>query len=298
MLQDMKKLDGVWHIALTPFLDDESVDIKGIGSIVSTVVDAGCKGIVPNAIMGEAHKLTEDERDEVLDAYVGSANGALHVVAGVTSESTVQAIDRARRAESIGATSLMMAPPRNCAVGPGLFEHYRRVCESVSIPMVVQDEPVTTGVKMHGEFFGELAKIDSVVSVKVEEAPSPPKVSAIRAAAPTLRLLGGLGGISLYEELKRGAVGIMTGFGFPDILADIVKKYLAGDTDGARQAFYHYLPLIRFEAQLGVGGVSIRKQLFYERGIIKTPLVRAPIGRLDSETVDELRELLDVLAVR
>lgn len=297
MRSDVRDMKGVCHIALTPFLDDESVDQQGIENIVRTAAEAGCSGVVPNAIMGEAHKLIESERDEVLRSYVKASGNSMHVVAGITSESTVQAIDRARRAQEIGATALMMAPPRNTSPGPALRDHFADVAASVSIPLVVQDEPITTGVKMPGSFFVDLGQIESVFAVKVEEAPSPPKVSAIRQAAPHLSLFGGLGGISLYEELSRGAVGIMTGFGFPELLAEICRLYLAGDHPAAREYFHRYLPIIRFEAQLGVGGVSIRKQLFFERGIIANPSPRKPRVALDAETVRELNELIEVLGL-
>lgn len=298
MRPDIRELGGVCHIALTPFDEDQQVDFAGIDRIVETAVQAGCQGIVPLAIMGEAHKLLESERDGVLQAYVRAAGDALHVIAGITSESTVVAVNRARRAADQGATAVMMAPARNLAAGPALVDHYATVGSRVDIPIVVQDEPVTTGVRMPAAIFTQLAEIDTVFAAKVEEAPSPPKVSVIRASAPSLRCFGGLGGISLYEELRRGAVGIMTGFAFPELLAQICDLYLSGEHARAREVFHHYLPLIRFEAQLGVGGVAIRKQLFYERGIIANPLVREPTARIDQETVIELRELIEVLDLR
>ncbi|QEE61022.1 dihydrodipicolinate synthase family protein [Salinibacterium sp. dk2585] len=291
------ELNGVAHIALTPFNEDETIDFTGIENIVDEAVNVGCTAVVPLGIMGESHKLLDSERDEVLRAYVERAGDRLHVIAGITSESTAVAVARAESALRLGATAAMMAPPRNFKPGPGLVEHYRAVART-GIPVVVQDEPVTTGVIMPGEFIGQLAEIPGVFCAKVEEAPSPPKVSAILEHAPNLLCLGGLGGVAIYEELARGAVGIMTGFGFPGILVQICERYLAGDHAEARRIFHHYLPIIRFEAQLGVGGVAIRKQLFYERGLIATPLARRPARPVDARTVEELGELLDILELR
>jgi len=291
-------MTGVGHIALTPFGGDGTIDERGIANIVAVAVEAGCTSLIPLGIMGEAHKLLEEERDRVLARYVAEAGDALHVIAGVSSESTVQAIDRASRALDLGATGMMMAPPRGSSAGPALLGHYSSVAEAVSLPLVIQDEPVTTGVKLPAAFFAQLAEINTAFAAKVEESPSPPKIAGIRAAAPRLALFGGLGGISLYEELGRGAAGIMTGFGFPHILADICRLYLDGDTDGARDVFFTYLPLIRFEAQLGVGGVAIRKRLFFERGLIATPNARRPSAELDDDTVRELNELIQVLGLK
>ena len=71
--------------------------------------------------------------------------------------------------------------------------------------------------------------------IKLEDEPSPPKIGRLLAARADLRILGGLGAIMLLEELRRGAVGTMTGFGFPELLVDIVGRYRAGDEAGARE---------------------------------------------------------------
>ena len=73
--------------------------------------------------------------------------------------------------------------------------------------------------------------------IKLEDEPSPPKVGRLLALRPDLRVLGGLGAIMLLEELRRGAVGTMTGFGFPEVLVAIVGRYRAGDEAGARAVF-------------------------------------------------------------
>ncbi|MBH0083696.1 dihydrodipicolinate synthase family protein [Salinibacterium sp. SWN167] len=297
MRQDIFELTGVAHIALTPFDAEEQVDFAGIDNIVEAAVAAGCSAVVPLGIMGESHKLLDTERDQVLRAYVSAASDRLNVVAGITSESTVVARERANAAIAAGANAAMMAPPRNSAVDASLVEHYRAVA-ATGLPVVVQDEPVTTGVKMPGWFFGEVAQVDGIFAAKIEEAPSPPKVTVVRENAPDMLCFGGLGGISLYEELGRGAVGIMTGFAFPELLVQICERYDSGDHDGARSLFHEYLPIIRFEAQLGVGGVAIRKQLFFERGVISTPLARKPSRPIDQITVKELGELVDVLGLR
>ena len=68
--------------------------------------------------------------------------------------------------------------------------------------------------------------------VKLEDEPSPPKVGRLLAARPDLRVLGGLGAIMLLEELRRGAVGTMTGFGFPELLVEIVTLVPGIDMGG------------------------------------------------------------------
>ncbi|HET7174028.1 MAG TPA: dihydrodipicolinate synthase family protein [Nocardioidaceae bacterium] len=289
------RLAGVCHIMITPLRPDQSLDEEGIARVVSAAAADGVSAVVPLAIMGEAHKLLDVERRAVLDAVVSAAAGAIAVVAGISAESTYVAAARAREAAAAGVDYLMMAPPRNSVLGAGLVGHYAEVAAATSLPLVVQDEPVTTGVRLPPDFFAQVAEIPAVVAAKVEEAPSPQKISAISGAAPGLACFGGLGGVSFFEELGRGAAGTMTGFGFPRVLVDVHRAFVAGEHEKAREIFYHYLPLIRFEAQLGVGGVAIRKRLFAERGLIANAAEREPSHFVDADTTRELRELIHIL---
>jgi 4-hydroxy-tetrahydrodipicolinate synthase len=285
---------GLLNIMVTPFTTAEEVDVESLRAVTRWAVEAGVAGLVPLGIMGEAHKLSDRERDLVLKTVVDEA-GAVPVVAGCTAESTVVAAERARRAAELGAAAVMIAAPR-AATTPALQrEHYAGVA-SVGIPVVVQDEPVTTGVVMTSSTIGELCELDGIAAVKVEQSPSPTKISGILEAAPRAACYGGLGGLYLLEELDRGAVGVMTGFAFPEVLVDIHRRYAAGDVDGAWAVFHHWMPLIRYEAQLGVGGVGIRKQLLTERGVIASPTVRRPVASGDPRSMSELRNLLTRLS--
>jgi len=100
-----------------------------------------------------------------------------------------------------------------------------------------------------------------------------------------------------YEELARGAIGIMTGFAYPEILVRTYELFSGGREREAREYFFRYLPLIRFEAQLGVGGVGIRKEVFRMRGAISSSHVRFPAPALDKETLRELRDLVEFLGL-
>ena len=128
--------------------------------------------------------------------------------------------------------------------------------------------------------------------MKLEDEPSPPKVGRLLALRPDLRVLGGLGAIMLLEELRRGAAGTMTGFGFPEVLVDIVGRYRARDEAGARAVFHRVLPLIRFENQPGIN-LAIRKHIYQRRGAIATARLRAPGAALDAGTIADLDLVLE-----
>jgi 4-hydroxy-tetrahydrodipicolinate synthase len=295
MTVGIASLTGVGHIMVTPFHPDESIDLSGLRRTVDFVRESGACAIVVLGIMGEAHRLGDAERETVIATAAEQAGGRVPVIAGCTAESTFTTIERVIAAAALGAAAAMVAPPR-AAQAPALqVEHYRRVGAAVPIPLVVQDEPVTTGVTMTAATIGEILRLPGAACVKVEQAPSPTKVSQILEANPDARCYGGLGGLYLVEELDRGAVGIMTGFAMPEVLVRICDLYAAGDREQAVAIFFQYLPLIRYEAQLGVGGVAIRKQLLVERGVIEHATVRGPVAAPDPRAIGELRALLAML---
>ena len=296
---DLMSLRGVCTIALTPFTEDGNLDEGGIGSLSELYVASGVHGITILGIMGEAHKLSDAERLAATERYVSVIGGQVPVVVGCSAVATKVVVERARAAEEAGAAAIMVAPPNNQRNLDLVFEHYRRVAEAVSVPVVVQDEPVNTGVVMPAPFIARLVdEIEGCRYVKLEEAPTTIKITGLLKSAGTeVGVFGGLGGMYFYEELRRGAVGIMTGFAYPHVLVETYRLFVEGETQEAREYFFRYLPLIRFEAQLGVGGVGIRKEILKLRGVISSSHVRFPAPALDEETLRELEDLVEVLGL-
>jgi 4-hydroxy-tetrahydrodipicolinate synthase len=292
-------LHGICTIALTPFTDEGDLDEEGIVSLSESYVDSGVHGITILGIMGEAHKLSDAERRVVTERYVSAVGGRVPVVVGCSGMATRVVVERVREAQEAGAAAVMVAPPNNQRNLDLVFEHYRRVAEAVSVPVVVQDEPVNTGVVMPAPFLARLVDgIEGCRYVKLEEAPTTIKISSLLERTETgVGVFGGLGGMYFYEELGRGAVGIMTGFAYPRVLVETYRLFAEGQQRKAQEYFFRYLPLIRFEAQLGVGGVGIRKEILKLRGVIASSHVRFPAPSLDEKTLRELEDLVGVLGL-
>ena len=295
-------LTGVCTITLTPFTEGGDVDLESIDSLAGLYLDSGVYGLTILGIMGEAHKLSDEERSMVVGRYIEAARGRVPVVVGCSAVATKVTVERAREAEAAGAAAIMVAPPNNVKNLDLVFEHYRRVAEAVSVPVVVQDEPVNTGVVMPAPFIARVInEIEGCRYVKLEEAPTTIKITNLieKIEDPDKRagIFGGLGGMYFYEELARGAVGIMTGFAYQEILVRTYELFSEGREREAREYFFRYLPLVRFEAQLGVGGVGIRKEVFKMRGAISSSHVRFPAPALDEETLRELEELVGLLGL-
>jgi 4-hydroxy-tetrahydrodipicolinate synthase len=193
----------------------------------------------------------------------------------------------------------MVAPSPFAKTPEALRDYYTTVASAIQIPIVLQDEPVTSGVLLPASLIVQLAReVDRITCVKLEEPPTPVKISQIRqAGGDRLAIFGGLGGAYFLEELLRGAVGTMTGFAYPEVLVAIQAKVREGKAKEAATFFHKYLPLIRFEAQPGIG-LAIRKEILRWRGAMRFATIRTPGMRLDPETRQELYGLLELMGLQ
>lgn len=288
---------GIFHIMATPFHADGALDADGIDRLVESALETGITGFTVLGIAGEAHRLTDEERRRVVESTVKEARGRVPVAVGVSASGTHLAQAFARMAAEHGANGLMVAPPAGQKNLDAVVEYYQRVAEATSLPIIVQDEPVTTQVTMPAPFIARLAtEVPRVAAIKLEEAPTPPKITRLRALLGSgVAIFGGLGGVYFFEELSRGADGAMTGFPYPEALRQIRERFVAGDRAGARTLFYRWLPLIRYESQPGAtpgASMGLRKEILRRRGWIESAYVRPPSAVLDQATLDELNEVM------
>jgi 4-hydroxy-tetrahydrodipicolinate synthase len=293
----MIEWSGVFHIMATPFTDGGDLDASGLPRLVEAALATGITGVTLLGIAGEAHRLTDEERRRVVDGVVKEVRGRVPVVVGVSASGTHLATSFTRMAQEHGADGLMVAPPNGLKNLDAVAEYYRTVADAASVPLVLQDEPVTTQVTMPAAFMARLCgEIPRIEAVKLEEAPTLPKITRLRELlSRRVAIFGGLGGVYFFEELSRGADGAMTGFPYPETLKAIRDHFVAGRREEARALFYRWLPLIRYESQPGSTpgtAIGIRKEILRGRGWIGSARVRPPAPALDAGTLAELGEIL------
>ena len=292
-------LRGVIPITATPFDASGQVDEASIATLVEFEARCGVHGVNVLGIMGEAHKLSEGERRRVAEVFVKCVAGRFPVVVGASHGGTAVVIELSRAAEAAGAAAVMVAPPIGLRGEAAILGHYRAVARAIGIPIVVQDEPVTTGVLMSPELLVRIAtEVPACRYVKLEEPPTPTKITAMRRlpGGESVRIFGGMNAMYFYEELSRGAVGIMTGVAVPDILVRIYTAFAQGDPAGAAAIYDRYASYIRYEGQQSIG-LALRKELLRLRGAIATSAVRQPGPALDDVTRKELADILARLGI-
>lgn len=289
-----EKFSGVHWMLATPFKENEDLDLESVGNLMEKAYTSGCEGVVALGVTGEAARLTDAERRAVAKEVIANANG-MPVTLGTTAAGTAATIAYSREAEELGAAAVMVSAPAMGKPNPdSLFAHYQRIADAVDIPIVVQDYPQTSGVHMAPPFIARLyQEIPSVEYLKLEDPPTPTKITAIRAlAGDDLAIFGGLGGMYLLDELARGSAGAMTGFAYPEVLVSICRHMDEGDKEGAEEVFYRHLPLLLFEFQEGIG-VAIRKYALQQRGLISCGRVRHPGPQTTEETRREFHQLVE-----
>lgn len=288
---------GVYTIAATPFLPDGALDLDSLDRLIDAYLARGATGLTILGVMGEAGKLTAAEALIVTRRVV--ARSPVPVIVGVSQPGLAAMGELAEEAMAAGAAGVMVAPPGHLRTDAQIVGHYHDTARTLgAIPFVLQDFPLVTGVQIAPQVILKIvADCPSCVMLKHEDWPGLDKIATLRAASEAgqrrISILCGNGGLYLLEEMLRGADGAMTGFGYPEMMARVVAAVEAGAVERARDIFDAYMPMIRYEAQPGLG-LAIRKYSLMRQGIIAHATLRRPGPALTAATMAEV----DALATR
>lgn len=286
---------GVFTIAVTPFLPNGALDLTSIDRMVDFYVQKGASGLTILGIMGEAGKLSAEESLVVIERVVARTD--LPVIVGATAPGLAQIGAISQAAMDVGAVGVMVAPPWTLKSDAQIVSYYHDVAETLGeIPFVLQDFPLVTGVTIPVSAILQIVRdCATCVMLKHEDWPGLDKISALRAAsdagARRIAILCGNGGQFLPEELARGADGAMTGFAYPEMMAQVIAAHSAGDIQRAHDLFDAYLPVVRYETQPGLG-LGVRKHILQARGAIAHDTVRKPGKSPSAATVGEVNMLM------
>lgn len=229
---------GAGVAIVTPFTADDKVDYEALGKMIDFQIENGTDAIIICGTTGESSTLTHDEHDECIRFAVEYVAGRVPVIAGTGSNSTAEAIRLSTHAEKVGADALLLVTPYyNKATQKGLIEHYKKIANSVTIPIIMYNVPSRTGVNILPETAVTLAKeVDNIVGIK-EASGNIGQVARLAALADgcidiysgnddqivPLLSLGGIGVISVLSNIA------------PKMTHDIVASYLNGDVETSRK---------------------------------------------------------------
>ena len=290
-----RTMRGVYPILITPFHDDGRIDEASLRRLIDFNLEAGVHGLGV-ALGSEIFKLSEAERDQVIQIVVAQVNGRVPVVINTGAPGTDLAVFYSRRAQELGADALMIMPPAFMPAGPDeVLEYFGAISAAVTIPIFLQDTPsAPIGAGLARQLAAQCAWVRYI---KVESMPITAKVAAmVEQAGDQLVVFGGAGGGYFIEELRRGAVGTMPFCTQPEAFVAIWNAVQTGDEGAAFEVFNRVLqPVARLSGQ-GVGlFYAVHKEILRHRGVIASAKVRSPAPAMDPMTRTELDQLLTTL---
>jgi dihydrodipicolinate synthase/N-acetylneuraminate lyase len=254
----------------TAFHADGTLDLDGQAVLAAAVAAAGADALsVLDPVAGEVDHLDDDERDAVVRAARRGGAG-LALLAGVgTGPSPLLA---GRRALAAGADGLVV--PRTASIarhGDALEQ-----LAALGAPLHLQHHPGATGTVHTAGELASLATEVEAAAVLQEAVPVPDRVADLVAAQ--VRVLGGLAGLFLPEELDAGAAGTAAASAVPERLTLVVTRHRAGDAHAAREVHLEAAGYLRLEA--GSSGTLVRKEAWRQRGMLGSARVRrgSPLG--------------------
>ena len=298
-------LSGILPVAPTPFHADGRVDEEGMRRVLDCMVDQGVDAICILANYSEQFVLADDERAALMRLSLEHVAGRVPVIVTISHFSTDIVVARARAAQALGASMLMMMPPYH-GVGlvpaeAGIFEHFRAVSDAVSIPIMVQDAPLS-GVTLPVALLARMAReIEHVSYFKIETPFAADKLAALIAAGGehVLGPFDGEEGVTLLADLDAGATGSMTSALLPEKIRPIVTAHREGRLAAALEQWRLCLPLINHENRQC--GLRACKAVYAAGGVIRSDHVRHPLKPLSPRTRERLLQLageLDLVALR
>jgi 4-hydroxy-tetrahydrodipicolinate synthase len=283
---------GVYPILATPFHDDESLDLESFDRLVRFMAEAGVDGVTILGVLGEANRMLDREREQLIRCAVAATGGKLPVIVGASHSGSRAALGLSQMAQDLGADAVMLTPHAEAVPGDDkVLGYYRAVCEGIRIPVVLQDHPASSGVHMGVPLMLRIVnELPGIAAIKEEAVPTPPKIRALRESmSREVPILTGLGALYAQFDLEAGCSGFNTGFAFPEALTAMVAAARAGDWARVRQVYQRFLPLIVFEQQ---PGVAVRKEIQKMRGLLNSSRARHPGASIQPAVAKQLAELV------
>jgi 4-hydroxy-tetrahydrodipicolinate synthase len=284
-------LGEVLTAVVTPFREDDSVDLDAFRSLCEFLLENGSDGLVVTGSTGESPTLTDDERMALYEAAVDTVGDRGTVVAGTGTYSTAHSIHLTERAHALGVDGfLVVTPYYNRPPQRGIVAHIEAVAAATDRPVVFYDIPSRVVVDAEPETISRLAEIENVRAVKQAK----PSLEAARHVVacgldlyagdddlilPFLEV-GGVGGICVHTHV----VGPM--------VKEMVASYRAGDVERAHALDEELRPAIEI-LRVQTNPIAIKKALQllgHEVGGLRLPLVEA-----DEAETEQIRDCLEQL---
>jgi len=300
---DKEKYGKILTPLVTPFKEDQSVDYEAAVSIAEKLIaDQQADSIILTGTTGEFFTMSFEERVKLFKVIKDAVGNKIPLMAGVGCASTIETIALAKKAQEIGFEIMMVVSPYYTKpTQKELYNHFKKVAESVNIQMMLYNIPIFTGVNINPETVAQLSEIENIVAVKEEAELNPKQMTEFINITPDDFMIYCGDDPMILEAFAQGGTerigGIVSG-GAHIIgaqLRNMINMFLNGKVGEAAKMQQKYLPLFRIMGQNGrTNPVSLIKEAMkmvgYNAGIPRLPLTPGT-----EEEIAEVRKVMKKL---
>jgi 4-hydroxy-tetrahydrodipicolinate synthase len=204
---------GSYTVMITPFTEDGSaIDVPALERFLDWQVGVGVPGIIVLGTTGEFLTVSDDERTQLVEATIRHIGGRIPVLVGTMNANTASAVRYSREAERLGADGLMVLPPYYYTPTENeIFGYYKAIAESVEIPIMLYNNPVTSNVDMSAKLVAKLAR--SFENIRYIKEASLDVARVFDVIEETDGVMNVFAGERIVESFLLGAVGYVNPYG-------------------------------------------------------------------------------------
>jgi 4-hydroxy-tetrahydrodipicolinate synthase len=264
------KLRGCGTALVTPFRANGAIDESAHRALIEWQIKSGVHFLVPCGTTGETPTLSYEEWLRVIDITIEVANRRVPIVAGATSNSTAEAVQKAKTvAARPGVDAILTASPYyNKPTQEGQYQHFKAIAEAIDKPIVLYNVPGRTAANLEPATLARLAQVENIVAVKEASGSMTQIAEALNAVPDDFTVLSGDDAVTL-PVIALGGQGIISVASnvIPAEISKMTQAALDDDWPTARKLHRKYLPLMQ--------------ALFIESNPMPAKCVLSMMGRLD-----------------
>ena len=276
---------------ITPMREDGSLDLARFRQLIDWHVAEGTDGIVVVGTTGESPTVDFDEHKELIRLAVEHSRGRIPIIAGTGGNSTAEAIELTESAKKAGATAcLSVVPYYNKPPQEGLYRHFRKIAETVDLPLILYNVPGRTVADLANDTTLRLSEVPGIIGIKDATASMERGADLIRRAPRNFAIYSGedSGALALILLGGHGVISVTANVA-PKLMHQMCAAALVGDVKKAREINLRLLPL---HQRLFVEANPIPvKWALAEMGMIE-PGLRLPLSPLAERFHQTVREAL------
>lgn len=275
---------------VTPFDHKGHIDFAKTTQLVNHLIENGTDSLVVAGTTGESPTLSKEEKIALFQHVVKVVDKRVPVIAGTGSNNTYASIELTKKAEQLGVDAIMIvAPYYNKPNQEGLYQHFKAIAESTSLPVMVYNIPGRSVVNILPETIVRLSKLPNVVAVKEASGDLNAMTTIIANTDEDFLLYSGDDGLTL-PSLAIGGAGIVSvaSHVIGNEMQEMIQAFLKGDNVSAAKLHQKLLPVMEglFKAPSPVPVKTALQLKGLDVGSVRLPLV--PLSEQERSAVAAL----------